>query len=54
VRGLRIEHIIIVTGKGKNSIEDHFDHSPTPGTLPGRKGKKEQAAMVRRISDMCR
>ena len=24
-----IEHIIIVTGKGKNSIEDHFDHAPT-------------------------
>src|SRR5207249_11550376 len=24
-----IEHIIIVTGKGKNSIEDHFDYSPT-------------------------
>ncbi len=33
-----IEHIIIVTGKGKNSIEDHFDHAPTPtGTFPGRK-----------------
>ena len=24
-----IEHIIIVTGKGKNSIEDHFDYNPT-------------------------
>ena len=23
-----IEHVIIVTGKGKNSIEDHFDSSP--------------------------
>src|SRR5262244_1362867 len=23
-----IEHIIIVTGKGKNSIEDHFDSAP--------------------------
>src|ERR1044071_4707628 len=24
-----IEHIIIVTGRGKNSIEDHFDSNPT-------------------------
>src|SRR5437762_11455597 len=24
-----IEHVIIVTGKGKNSIEDHFDYAPT-------------------------
>src|SRR5213594_5228435 len=47
-----IEHIIIVTGKGKNSIEDHFDHSPTLERYLEEKGKKEQAAMVRRISDM--
>src|SRR3989442_5713354 len=24
-----IEHIIIVTGKAKNSIQDHFDSSPS-------------------------
>ncbi len=24
-----IEHLIIVTGKGKTSIEDHFDNSPS-------------------------
>src|ERR1043166_187083 len=24
-----IEHIIIVTGRGKNAIEDHFDSNPT-------------------------
>src|SRR5260370_31487813 len=47
-----IEHIIIVTGKGKNSIEDHFDYSPTLERFLEEKGKKEQAAMVRRISDM--
>src|SRR5258706_372197 len=47
-----IEHIIIVTGKGKNSIEDHFDHSPTLERFLEERGKKEQAAMVRRISDM--
>jgi UTP--glucose-1-phosphate uridylyltransferase len=47
-----IEHIIIVTGKGKNAIEDHFDHSPTLERFLEEKGKKEQATMVRRISEM--
>src|SRR5881397_2059895 len=47
-----IEHIIIVTGKGKNSIEDHFDYNPTLERFLEDKGKKDQAALVRRISDM--
>jgi UTP--glucose-1-phosphate uridylyltransferase len=47
-----IEHIIIVTGKGKNSIEDHFDYNPTLERFLEEKGKHEQAAMVRHISDM--
>jgi UTP--glucose-1-phosphate uridylyltransferase len=47
-----IEHIIIVTGKGKNSIEDHFDSAPLLERFLEEKGKKEQAAMVRKISDM--
>src|SRR5436190_19546423 len=48
----RIEHIIIVTGKGKNSIEDHFDYNPTLERLLEEKGRADQAAMVRHISDM--
>jgi UTP--glucose-1-phosphate uridylyltransferase len=47
-----IEHIIIVTGKGKNSIEDHFDSAPLLELYLEQKGKKEQAALVRKISDM--
>lgn len=47
-----IEHIVIVTGKGKNSIEDHFDYAPTLERFLEEKGKREQAAMVRRISEM--
>src|SRR5271163_45088 len=47
-----IEHVIIVTGKGKNSIEDHFDYSPVLERFLEERGKKDQAAMVRRISDM--
>src|SRR5215831_128883 len=47
-----IEHVIIVTGKGKNSIEDHFDYNPTLERFLEEKGKKHQAELVRRISDM--
>src|SRR5437588_5267010 len=47
-----IEHIIIVTGKGKNSIEDHFDYNPTLERYLEEKGKSDQAEMVRHISDM--
>jgi UTP--glucose-1-phosphate uridylyltransferase len=47
-----IEHVIIVTGKGKNSIEDHFDYNPTLERFLEEKGKTDQAALVRRISDM--
>src|ERR1700690_3255503 len=47
-----IEHIIVVTGKGKSSIEDHFDSSPSLERFLEERGKKEQAAMVRAISNM--
>jgi UTP--glucose-1-phosphate uridylyltransferase len=47
-----IEHIIIVTGKGKNSIEDHFDFSPVLESHLQAKGKAEQAEMLRDISNM--
>lgn len=47
-----IEHIIIVTGKGKNSIEDHFDNAPVLERFLEEKGKKGQAELVRQISNM--
>src|SRR6266851_4169561 len=47
-----IEHIIIVTGKGKNAIEDHFDYNPTPERFLEEKGRHDQAELVRHISDM--
>jgi UTP--glucose-1-phosphate uridylyltransferase len=47
-----IEHIIIVTGKGKNSIEDHFDFSPVLESHLESKGKTEQVEMLRDISNM--
>ena len=47
-----IEHIIIITGKGKHSIEDHFDHAPALERFLEEKGKYDQAEMVRKISNM--
>ncbi len=47
-----IEHIIIVTGKGKHSIEDHFDSAPALERFLEERGKKDQAEMVRKISNM--
>src|SRR6202049_1352639 len=47
-----IEHIIIVTGRGKSSIEDHFDSSPLLEKFLEDKGKTDQVELVRSISDM--
>jgi UTP--glucose-1-phosphate uridylyltransferase len=47
-----IESIIIVTGRGKNAIEDHFDSSPELERFLEAKGKTDQAALVRDISNM--
>jgi len=47
-----IEHIIIVTGRGKSSIEDHFDASPFLEDFLEKHGKKQQARLVRDIADM--
>jgi len=47
-----IEHIIVVTGRGKSSIEDHFDASPLLEKFLEDKGKTDQVELVRSISDM--
>src|SRR5229473_352708 len=47
-----IEHIVIVTGKGKNAIEDHFDYNPELEHFLEEKGRHDQAELVRHISDM--
>lgn len=47
-----MDNIIIVTGRGKNSIEDHFDVSFELETILEQKGKTELLAVVREISDM--
>jgi UTP--glucose-1-phosphate uridylyltransferase len=47
-----IEHVIIVTGKGKTSIEDHFDNAPSLERFLEEKGKHDLAELVRGISNM--
>src|SRR5574337_825346 len=37
-----IAHVIIVTGRGKSAIEDHFDAAPELEEFLERKGKREQ------------
>jgi len=44
--------IIIVTGKGKNTIEDHFDVSHELERLLEQRGKTEMLEQVRSISSM--
>lgn len=49
-----IEDIIIVTGRGKESIENHFDsYFPLEYSLE-KKGKTKELEMVRHISNMAR
>src|SRR6202521_872322 len=47
-----VQNIIIVTGRGKSAIEDHFDVSFELEHLLESRGKKELLAIVRGISDM--
>jgi len=47
-----ITDIIIITGRGKNAIEDYFDHSYELEHTLELKGKHEVLAEIRAISDM--
>ncbi len=46
------DQIIIVTGRGKSAIEDHFDVSYELETMLEQRGKTDLLAIVRHISDM--
>src|SRR5580692_8606827 len=47
-----IQNIIIVTGRGKTAIEDHFDVSFELEQTLEAKGKKDLLGIVRAVSDM--
>jgi UTP--glucose-1-phosphate uridylyltransferase len=47
-----IDNIILVTGRGKNAIEDHFDVSVELETFLEARGKKDQLDEIRKISNL--
>ncbi len=47
-----VDNIIIVTGRGKNAIEDHFDVSVELETFLEARGKTELLAGIRQISNL--
>jgi UTP--glucose-1-phosphate uridylyltransferase len=49
-----IEQIVIVTGRGKQSIEDHFDHAFELETTLRQRSKSDLDQLVSRISTLTR
>jgi len=47
-----IKDIVIVTGKGKNAIEDHFDVSVELETFLDKRGKLDVLTEIRQISNL--
>jgi UTP--glucose-1-phosphate uridylyltransferase len=46
------DHIILVTGRGKNAIEDHFDVSIELDTILETRGKTDLLEEIRKISSL--
>jgi UTP--glucose-1-phosphate uridylyltransferase len=49
-----IEEIVLVNGRGKSAIEDHFDHAYELEHTLSSRGKAELAAQMQKISSMVR
>ncbi len=47
-----VDNIILVTGRGKNAIEDHFDVSVELETFLEARGKTDLLAQIRKISNL--
>jgi UTP--glucose-1-phosphate uridylyltransferase len=45
-----VDNIVIVTGRGKNAIEDHFDVAVELESFLEQRGKKEQLEEIRKIT----
>jgi UTP--glucose-1-phosphate uridylyltransferase len=50
--GSGVDNIVIVTGRGKNAIEDHFDVAYELETFLEQRGKKDQLEEIRKISQL--
>ncbi len=48
----RIQNVTIVTGRGKNAIEDHFDISYELESVLAERGRDKELDEIRRISNM--
>ena len=49
-----IQDLLIVTGRGKRAIEDHFDYNPELERHLRDTGQEEHGDLVRDIGDQCR
>src|SRR5688572_17866587 len=49
-----VDNIVIVTGRGKNAIEDHFDVAMELESFLQQRGKTEQLAEIRKITEQLR
>src|SRR5688572_29554995 len=47
-----VSNIVIVTGRGKNAIEDHFDVAMELESFLQQRGKTEQLAEIRKITEL--
>jgi UTP--glucose-1-phosphate uridylyltransferase len=47
-----LENLVIITGRGKNAIEDHFDISYELENILKERGKSDQLNLVRAVSEM--
>jgi UTP--glucose-1-phosphate uridylyltransferase len=47
-----VSNIVIVTGRGKNAIEDHFDVAVELESYLQQRGKAEQLAEIRKITEL--
>ena len=49
-----VEDVLIVTGRGKRAIENHFDYAPELESVLRSSGKEELIDQLRDIGDRCR
>jgi UTP--glucose-1-phosphate uridylyltransferase len=47
-----LENLVIITGRGKNAIEDHFDVSYELEKILEQRGKSNLLSLVRSVSEM--
>ena len=49
-----IEDILFITGRGKQALEDYFDHSVELEGVLGERGQEERLRVVREVAGLCR